>query len=205
VTRASGPRAGRARSVAPRALDGILAAWERYDRRRRGIRPIRPDGVLGLESTRWRGAPARLADGTDVRRGDLVGEIHFDNARIAARMAGTDGRGRAAFLAVLHPGRADLDELARRARGLPPAARPVAYHGATLMWPIAKLAGFEVHERRRTPRVLLDEWFLRWLLVHWSPEGRARLGRGRNDLRSADVWLSARALDARLGGDATPR
>src|SRR3989304_2700421 len=66
----------------PRILDPVLALIEQIDRRRRGIRPIRPGAVLGLELRHPRRAPLPLRDGTVISPGDLVGLIHFDNARL---------------------------------------------------------------------------------------------------------------------------
>lgn len=181
-----------ARPAAPAILDGILAAWERFDRRRRRIRPARPGALVGVELRRHRHGPVQLADGTVVRRGDLIGEIHLDNELVRASLA------HASWMRLMRQGRADLDAVARWSRSLPEGERPVAYHGATVLWPLAERAGFEIVPRRRTAYVRLDEWFLRWLLVHWSPEGRRRLEQGRSRLRSAEAWLSRRALEARL-------
>jgi hypothetical protein len=180
------------RPAAPSILDPILATWERIDRGRRRIRPARPGAVLGVELRRHRRAEIRLADGTVVRPGDRVGELHLDNARIR------EGLARVSWLQVMSPARSDLDALARWSLSLPLAERPVAYHGATVLWPLAARVGFQVIQRPRTAYVRLDEWFLRWLLVHWSQAGRGRLEQGRGRLRSAEVWLSRQALERRV-------
>lgn len=184
------------RPAAPRLLDPILAAWERYDRRRRGIRPARDGSVVGLELRRHRGAPVTLRDGVTIRNGDLVGELHIDNEH-ASRLATDRG-----WLEGLRIGRGDLAAIAGWAARRPPEERPVAYHAAGLLWPLAARVGFSVRPRRRTAYVRLDEWYARWLMGHWSAAGRARLGRGRGRLRSADAWISGAALDRRFGGAA---
>jgi hypothetical protein len=181
------------RPAAPRLLDPILTAWERYDRRRRRIRPARAGSVVGLELRRHRGPDFALGDGATVRRGDLVGELHVDNAHARALATETG------WLDGLRIGRGDLAAIARWAARQPASGRPVAYHAAGLLWPLAARVGFSVHRRRRTAWVRLDEWYARWLLGHWSAAGRARLARGRGRLRSADAWISGAGLGQRFG------
>lgn len=186
------------RPAPPGLLDPILSRWEQADRRRRHIRPIRREGVLGLEFGRHSGPPIVLSDGTTIRRGDPVATVHIENARMRA-VATSDWQARG-----LAEARADLRSLAAWAARQPAERRPVAYIGFTLMGPLARRVGFEVHPRPRTWRTRLDDWFLRWLLAHWSPEGRDRLRHGAGALRSSDVWLSHAALQRRYG-TAQPR
>jgi hypothetical protein len=174
-------------------LDPILTLWERADRRRRRIRPIRREGVLGLELTRYTGRPVPLADGSVVLPGDRVGEFHLQNRRIS-ELVRFD-----ATLQGWREGWQDLHALAAWAERQPPAARPVAYHGATLLWPLARRARFEIRPRPRTWRTRLDDWFLRWLMIRWGRDGRSRLERGRGRLFSGDVWLSDRSLRSLYG------
>lgn len=181
------------RPAAPRLLDPILTAWERFDRRRRGIRPARAGSVVGLELRRHRGADLALPDSATVRRGDLIGELHVDNAHAQALATETG------WLEGLRIGRGDLAAIARWAARQPASDRPVAYHAVGLLWPLAARVGFSVHRRRRTSWVRLDEWYARWLLGHWSVAGRRRLERGRGRLRSADAWISGAALARRFG------
>jgi YkoP domain len=190
------PRRRRPRYHRPapaRLLDPILRRWEELDRRRRHIRPIRRDGVLGLEFGRHHGPALGLRDGTTVRNGDPVATLHIRNprARELAMPAWQVGG--------LREARTDLVRLAAWAARQPPARRPVAYTGATLMGPFARRLGFEVRPRARTPRTRLDDWFLRWLLARWSVTGRERLQRGHGALRSCDVWLTHDALQRRYG------
>lgn len=184
-----GPR----RSLPPRLLDPILALAERVDTRRRGIRPIRADGVLAIERTRWRGADVRLDDGTLVGHGDRIGEMHFRSER--ARSVGRRGW----QTAGLREGRADLRALAAWAAAQPTALRPVAYHGLTIHAAFPRREGWQVRARERTFWARLDAWYMRWLLSHWALDGRARLGRGHGALESVEIWLSAAGLQARYG------
>lgn len=179
-------------SLAEILIDPVLAIWERVDRRRRAIRLIRPGGVLGLEVRRYRGSALTLSDGTIVRPGDPLGLIHFENARLGS--LAVEGWQTVGW----REGRADLRQLAAWAREQASRARPVAYTGTTLLWPIARRAGFEVRARRWTRWARIEDAYFRSLLRRWNPPARTRLRRG-GELRSAVVWLSDAALQRRYG------
>ena len=181
------------RAAPPGILDPILAAWEGFDRRRRRIRPMRREGILGLEMARHRGRAVALGDGTIVRRGDLVGEVHLLNPRVRELET------RAGLAAAYREARADLRALAAWSEDRVPERRPVALHGVGIMARLASRAGWELKPRARTPWRRVQDWYFRWLLVHWSPAGRDRLRHGRGPLSSVDAWLSGRALQARYG------
>ncbi len=187
------------RAAPPRILNLVLIAWETFDRTRRRIRPMRRAGILGLELARHRGRPERLADGTVVRPGDPVGEIHILNPRIREldRHAG--------IAAVFREGRADLRALAAWASRQPTGVRPAAYHAEGIMARLAARERWEIRPRPRTPWRRVQDWYFRWLLVRWNPGGRERLRHGRGSLSSVDAWLSGAELEQRYGAHAADR
>jgi hypothetical protein len=196
-----GPLDGRGRaqpghpppSAPPVRLEPIFAFIERIDRRRRHIRRIRAKGgILGLELTRWGGAPVTLGDGTRVNRGDPVGELHLENHDLK-RFAPEAG-----LSAAFQAGRDDLAALAGWAARRAPGPVPVAYHGATILWPLAHRFAFEILERPPTFRVRLEDWYGRGILARWASGGRGRLRRGRGRLATRDAWLSASELQRRF-------
>ncbi|MGC8633275.1 MAG: YkoP family protein [Candidatus Limnocylindrales bacterium] len=184
------------RAAPPRIMYPILETWERIDRRRRRVRPIRREGILGLELAAHRGDPVRLADGTLVRAGDLVGEMHVRNERIR------DLDTRAGLARAFREARADLRALAVWARQQPPDRRLAAIHGVGITARLAGRMGWEVRPRRRTFWHRVEDWYFRWLLVYWSETGRARLDHGRGPLSGVDAWLSAAALERVYGAAA---
>ncbi len=186
------------RAAPPGILDPILVAWEEFDRRRRRIRPMRRDGILGLEIARHHGREVALADATVVRPGDLVGEVHLLNARVRELEAG------AGLAAAYREARADLRALAAWSTSRPPERRPVALHAVGITARLASRERWELRPRARTPWRRVQDWYFRWLLVHWSPSGRERLRHGRGPLSSVDAWLSARALRGRYGPPGAP-
>jgi hypothetical protein len=182
----------------PRFLDPVMSLIERLDRTRRRIRPMRPGGVLGIELRRWRGSAVTLDDGAVVRRGDLIGALHFDNARLRELTAS------GSLLEAWQRGRGDLRELGAWAAAQPPERRPVAYFGEGLHGTVAARVGFEVRPRPRTWWTGLQDWYFRGLLARWSRLGRGRLRVGTGELHASEYWLSADRLQ-RLHGPPDPR
>ncbi len=169
-------------SVTARLLAPVLVVAELVDRRRRHIRPVRVDGLLGAELRRHDGPDLRLRDGTPVRRGDPVVDLHLRNERVRAAV-------RARGWVAIADARGDLDALLRWCGAQPPEARPVAVHARTVLGPILVRAGFERRARRQTVRARLDGWFMRWLMGRYAAAGAARLARGHGSLRAHDYWL----------------
>jgi hypothetical protein len=187
-----------AASVAPPVLDPVLAMVERIDRTVRRIRPVRPGGLLGIEQHRHRGPALTLADGTLIGRGDSTPIIHMDNRRVRD-VAGKDWQRRGLTLA-----REDLRALAVWHAAQPARQRPVAYGAVMIMAPLARRIGFEVRDRRRTPFVRLEDWYLRSLLARWARGGRERLRRGHAPLVTHEVWLSGGELLRRYASGSPP-
>ncbi len=186
-------RRGEPRPSAPPAiLDPVFAVIERIDRRRRRIRPLRPDGVLGVEVRAYHGRPIRLRDGTEIRDGDRIVDLHLDNSRIGRLW---EAGWRAAF--------GEADEDLRACAGwlstVASADRPVAIRSGGLLTIGAARLGFEIGPPRGGFMGALESWYLRGLLVRWSRAGRDRLDRGHEPLRTREAWLSTVALLARYG------
>ncbi len=181
----------------PRLVDPILSAWEAFDSRRRRIRPLTPDGILGVETARLRHSVA--VDGAVLPAGARIAEIHLLNARVR------ELESRAGLAAAFRQVRADLGALAAEQARLPDRDRLAACHGAGIMAHFARREGWEIHPRRLTPWQRVEDWYFRWLLVHWTPTGRERLRHGRRPLRSVDAWLTGPGLQARYGGGAGTR
>ena len=179
-------------SAPPRVLDPIFAVIEQIDRWRRGIRPLRPDGVLGIEVRRYRGREVALRDGTHIRAGDRIVDLHLDNTRIAGVWA-------AGWRGAFATAEDDLRACARWLADLQPAARPVAIRAGGLLTVGAARLGFEVGPPRPGFMGALESWYLRGLLVRWSRSGRGRLEQGNAPLRTRESWLSTAVLLARFG------
>lgn len=175
----------------------VFARYERWWERRHGIIACAPGSLVRLEIRAHRGPPVTLEDGTVIRPGDPLGEIHIDNMKVTEYQRQTSdprrlgllfGRGMAEGLRLL------ADYLVAN-----PDKRIVAVHATTLYWDGSERLGFEVHR--------IHNWWTRWwanawfkfLLWYYHPEGIKR-SRGRARLREPrEAWMSLERLMARYG------
>jgi hypothetical protein len=65
-----------------RMLRPCLHTLDAAYRRSHGLEPVAP--LLHVGIVRYRGEERRFSDGTELRAGDALGTLHFDNACIAA-------------------------------------------------------------------------------------------------------------------------
>ena len=175
---------------------GWLDRLEGWFERRYDIRPIGEGGYIArLGLIRYRGPTLAFTDGTVVRRGALVGELHVDNRRAAALHEG--GKGGLRYRREVFRA---LPALARDLRTRPEYREIEMIGGPSLFWEEARLAGFE-----HRPLPLFTRWWLAWwerfLLARYHPAGRRRLAEGsRTEIRQ--IWMTRRTLLARYGGEA---
>jgi len=167
-------------------LEGWFERWY-------GIRPIGDGGyILRLGLIRYRGPDVTFQDGSVLRRGDLVGELHVDNRRAAALHEGRKGgfRYRREIFRM-------LPVLARDIRTRREYQAIQAVGGPSLFWEEATVVGFEHRPLPPIRRWWLTRWE-RFLLARYHPAGRARLAEGnRNELRQ--IWMTRRTLLERWG------
>lgn len=171
----------------------IWLAWERFTRWRMAPRPVRPGAILCYIPSRYSGRPLRLRDGTVVRHGDLLIEVHLDNPVLLRESL---ARGWRPWLTIRILAE-DLDALARRvAAGELGDVRAV--HGVSLLAAESRRLGFEVHPLPRTWRWRLVRFYLVGLAALYHPRG----WRGSRHLQArwpGELWLSAAELRRRLG------
>jgi len=129
-----------------------------------------------------------------VHRGDLVAEIHFWNAHLAAYQAHGTGDLIWAFVRDL---RADIRVLAGELARLPESSRPKALYGVSTLAAGASRLGFESRP--------LPPGLARRALSFWQGRVLGRVfrpvaGQARAVHDSQEVWMSYAALQERFGG-----
>ena len=160
------------------------------------VRPVRPGSLLQFGASPYRGEAARLRDGTLVRKGDRILHLHFDN-RLFAKFAGPE---MSRPWALVERAREDLDALAEEvASGR--LGNVQAIRGVTVLAPAASRAGFEVRPLPHNFRWALVRYLSALVMASYHRDGIRELDRGLP--WPGEVWMSARALRARLDG--TPR
>ncbi len=181
---------GRARS--------LLVAWRGWERCSLVLWPTQPiagarHGVLTIRPVPYRGPALELADGSVVRRGDCVLELHCDNRRVAEVVA----RGGENPFRVC---REDLQSLAVWLKTARLERLPKALYGCTILTRPARRLGFSVTDRACGAGDLFQRIYMAGLLAIYHREGGQRLRRGRKPLPyPRQVWMSCRELFRRYG------
>jgi hypothetical protein len=186
----------------PEAHRGIRQwLWERYESAWAGwfhLEPVGPSSILDVGPVRHKGPATVLEDGTPVRPGDLVADLHFNRRRIAhIHQAHPTQPG----LALRRETEAALTMLAGLAMHHPDYARVPAFKATTLFWSTAPRLGFETRPIGSVWMRYLLKCYLRLLLARDHPLGRRRV---RDQvLEPRVIWLSRHALIRRYGSHAT--
>ena len=133
-----------------------------------------------------------LKDGTTIRPGDPIVELHFDNA---ALMSTTSTSSWNPWETMETLG-ADLSELALMVvSGALGQVR--ALHGVTLFAVPGRRLGFELHPVPHTLTWSLRRYFLIGLLPIYHRDGWREFDRMRRDRWPAELWMSTKTLRVR--------
>lgn len=135
-----------------------------------------------------------FSDGTMVRRGDPVIELHLDNQQTRRIYEEAGGSDRAFALAYLHAGRSGMHEAAELVdRDLPQvvavfANTPRRFAG------IAERFGYETRELDSSLRSRAIGRIQAGALRRFDPEGFAKIAAGSPELVPVEIWMSRATL-----------
>ena len=159
-----------------------------------GIKPLERNSVICIEMKRHGGCPIKLEDGCEVRRGDPVIKLHFNDTWIAERLWSSSGSGTigfpGGFIYYFKEGLRLLSmEVAEgKYRGV------VAVYGWTVFYAHARRLGFQVIDLPDTLRTKLARLHIAALMQsHQAPRFRRHVS-SRKSVRVKAVWLSRAAL-----------
>ena len=148
------------RQLVRRVLHGV----DTWYRRKYRLQPMGP--VLWVGCIAYKGATRVFADGTQLLPTQTVGELHFDNARIAGLGAETRQHAGIRFARLF---RESLRQLARHTQADPMLADVAVYHGITWF----KTHGIKVGFVSEPMPPGLRRWwcatYLRWLWRGFTP------------------------------------
>ncbi len=175
-------------------LLSALEVWERFFGKLHHIENIRPGGMFRLSTCRYRGPDVELSDGTLIRPGDLLGELHLSNRDTMRQQLKYKSRVKGA-IAARKGLTQDLVLLARRVATGQDLAEVKAFYALTMLYHGARVLGFEDREFKAS-------WVMRWLytlgegflLALYHPVGFHRFWQGRQDLTLKYIWMSRQKL-----------
>lgn len=152
--------------------------------------------ILRVQVRPYRGRPFTLADGTEIRRGDLIGVFHVHNERVSRLHQTRESRW--AGLAFRRVFVASLQALADRAQDTPRYRGVKAFTSTTIFHQGTERAGFEVRPLSAALVSRLVATYERSILKQFHPLGRHRPGRPRF-AEARQIWISRQELLRRYG------
>ncbi len=178
---------------------GVLKVWlwwEHWYLRRHHVRRLTRTSAFMIELHRYRGNPVVLDDGTQVRPGDRIVELHLANHTVSG-----DAKSRAwSPFQTLTTTTSDLVLVARLVEhgSLGPVR---ALHAVSLIAPALGRVGFSVAPLPVTWHTRLLRFYMVGLLAVYHPRGWQGARRARDRAWPSEAWLSATTL-AGIAGDA---
>ncbi len=178
-----------------RVLQAVWGVWEAvFERMNRVERIGDARSVLRIGRVTYRGLPATLDGGRKVRPGDVVGELHFRNPRIAALGA----------IRSLPLFDRALRELAVLLETDPRYQDLEVFFGISVAFRGARRFGFEVQDMNFSPwRRFVAGSYLRWVMTVYHPQGIERLHHRRDQLEPKGIFITRETILRRYGSGAT--
>lgn len=187
-------------TVSKRMTRSLWMTWERVFEAvvHRGSPCKMQYGICKVVVKKHKGADIVCGDGTCVRRGDWIAELHLDNAEVLKHL-GSAGADRAA-LRIARSVKGALEDI-HSALESRQECRPVkALIGVTLLHRgLTHGLGFEQHRLHSRFFEWTSTWYLRLLLAILHPEGKTRIGKRTEHLVPMMLVHTRRSLQERFG------
>jgi len=155
---------------------------------------LQPVGeILYVGRARYRGPARQFADATRLAPGELVGTLHFNNARFPQIDAASSSRAALRFVRLMLE---SMQILASRAREDPLFSDLAVYHAVSWLPPHGRRIGFTTEPFPPGPRKRLIAAYFRLLVWAFAPAEQTRAA-ARPD--PTIYWLTRTQLLHRFG------
>ena len=163
------------------------------------VKPLRGDGnnIICVKLRRYNARPITLGDGSEIKAGDRIIELHLNNAWFKKRRK-LNLKASSLPWEALHCFTQDLSFLAEQiASGM--FDRVTALHGTTLLHGGARRLGFQVEELPNTLWKKGAEFYIAGLMQIYFLGTTERFKITVKPVKLKEVWLSRAALLRRYG------
>ncbi|WCK54056.1 hypothetical protein PP175_22530 [Aneurinibacillus sp. Ricciae_BoGa-3] len=158
-----------------RRIFRLWMKWEQLFHFLYKVKPIDEEHpLLQIRLRTYKGQPLLLNDGEELRRGDRIFELHFDNETLAALAAGSKSTVHLA-IHLIRGTEQLLPQLADRIRTQADYQDIKALYGISHIYRGTEKLGFTVIEMQRGIFRFLTTHYLRLLLSVIHPEGKKRV------------------------------
>jgi len=177
----------------------ILLLWPAIDKLLRVIRRIKPlkadsSSIISLDLRRYNSRPIMLNDGSEVKTGDIIIELHMDNAWFKSWRK-LDTKASHSLWEIPWCLKQDLRFLAQQVvNGM--YKDVVALHGCTFHDKEAKRLGFQVKDLADTLWKKASYFYIAGLMLR---AGKKESKLKKRPLELKEAWLSRAALLTRYG------
>jgi hypothetical protein len=159
-----------------------------------GIKPLERNSVICIETRRYRGSPIKLEDGCEIRPGDPVIKLHFNDAWMAERLWSSSGPGTIGFPGGFFYRFKDGLRLLATEVADGKYGGIVAVYGWTVFYAHARRLGFQVIDLPDTLRIKLAQLHIAALMQsHQAPRFKRHIS-SRKSVKVKAIWLSRTAL-----------
>lgn len=189
--------------LSKKILRQLWQVWEFTFAKLARLKPVGSNNLFRLAVRKHRGQVMQLPDGTLLKPGDEIGELHFDNIRL--QKINTTARSiEQVGVKLLREARKSLPLLARVVAQDPSYQRVKAFVGITMIYRGSAKLGFYIYDLSPMSRPVVT-WYQRWLLFLLHPGGLAHIKRQWDKLVPKKIIISKKELFARyLDGNTNP-